>query len=132
MIEARHPLEPPKSSIRYFFRLDSSDERLRVGTHLDFGNLGRLGSSETPRGRFSKLPMWDKIRKEYWALIFLIIAKKTSPKIRVVTILPHLIGIRPEFHNGTREKLQRIRKREEREMEAKETNRNLIFIYTKR
>ena len=73
---------------------------------------------------FSKLPMWDKIRKEYWALIFLIIAKKASTKIRIVTILPHLIGIRPEFQNGTREKLQQIRKREEREMKGKETNSN--------
>ena len=30
-------------------------------------------------------------------------AKKAPPKIRVVTILPNLTGIRPEFQDGTRE-----------------------------
>ena len=44
-----------------------------------------------------------------------------------VTILPNLIGIQDEFQDGTREKLQRIRRREEHEMKTKGNKQKLDF-----
>ena len=59
-------------------------------------------------GRFSKLPMWDKnkMKRRFWDWEF----KKNKWAfpywVTVVTILPLLTGIRLEFQDGTREKLQ--------------------------
>ena len=64
------------------------------------GGVSYIG--EGKGGRFSKLPMWDKIKRENWALILIKPQRLHQNKIRVVTFVVFVEnGVRRKLSSGS-------------------------------